>query len=444
MGMFTGLWRTMLLGTKSLLLHPMRSGLTVLGIFIGVASVIWLLAIGEGISLEAQKQIASLGARNIIVRTVKPPSEVLGDARIAMYGLRHDEYDMLVDTIPQIARAVPIREVKRMIRFGPNEIDGRLVGSTPDYFQATKLEVDRGRILNTADVDKRKDFCVLSKEVAQVLFPYQDPIGRRILLPENNDFYEVVGVLKHRTATAAIGGSFSAQDFTKDVYIPLTTMNQRLGRQVWTRRGGTFEGEEVQLNQITLRVHRTEDVIPASQLIKDALRSHDAKMDVDTVVPLELLEQAKTTRLMFMVFMGLIAAVSLLVGGIGIMNIMLATVTERTREIGIRRALGARRSKIISQFLVETITLSVIGGIVGVLAGLTCPWFITRGRDLLGTVLKEQMEALPASVMNMVPTIVPISIPIAFGISVLVGVVFGIYPAFRAARMDPIEALRHE
>ena len=182
-----------------------------------------------------------------------------------------------------------------------------------------------------------------------------------------------------------------------------------------------------------------------SELIKLILRqNHQGKEDWAVTVPLELLEQAQTTKVMFMLFMGLIAAISLLVGGIGIMNIMLATVTDRTRKIGIRRALGARRSDIIRQFLAETITLSVLGGITGILGGLTCGPLTELVRWILNQYFPSVMSQLPELVSTMAPIIVPWSIPLAFFISVTIGVVFGLYPASRAAAMDPIEALRHE
>ena len=254
----------------------------------------------------------------------------------------------------------------------------------------------------------------------------------------------MVGVTKHKDPTAAIGGSFAAQDFTHDVYIPITTLWSRLGDVVITRRSGSREGEEVQLIQVTLRVDDVYHVMETADLVRVTLEQHHPNKDFGITVPLELLEQAKTTRLMFIIFLGMIAAISLLVGGIGIMNIMLATVTERTREIGIRRALGAKRGDITRQFLVETISLSVVGGDTGILGGLMCRPVVTFVQHRLEDFMPRVMEQLPEVIKTLEPIIVPASIPFAFFISVTIGVVFGIYPAMRAASMDPIEALRHE
>ena len=440
------LWiRTWQLAVKSLLLHPLRSLLTVLGIFIGVASVIWLVAIGEGISQEAQRQFQSLGASNIIVRSIKPPSEATAHIRGPVpYGITRSEYKNLVDTIPTISSAVQIREMRRQFSYEGRLVDGRLVGCTPEYAEVTKLNINLGRFITDTDIREKQNFCVLAWEVAERLFPYENPIGRAIHLPEHSDYYYVIGVMDSRTPSAAIGGSLEAQVFSGDVYVPISTVQQRIGDMVVTRRSGSFEGEIVELNQVTLRVNDIKTVLSTAELVKDALRNHDKMQDVSTIVPLELIEQAKTTGFMFMVFMALIAAISLLVGGIGIMNIMLATVTERTREIGIRRALGARQSDIIFQFLIEAVVLSIVGGLTGVAMGLLCPLTMVSLRDFMFEYYPLFTAKWPQVMREMQPVIVWESIPWAFGISVCVGVLFGLYPAARAAQMDPIEALRHE
>jgi len=444
------LWlRTLILGTKSLLLHPLRSLLTVLGIFIGVASVIWLLAIGEGISKQAQTQIESLGADNIIVRSIKPPNDVLAQnsggrgMQIPEYGLTRDDFARLSETIPTVIQAIPVREIRETFQKGRCKVDGRLVGCTPEYQEIAKLALLDGRFINEQDNKMARDYCVLGAKAAELLFPYEDPIGQLVRLGENYN-YKVIGIMAARAPSAGIGGSFAAQDYSLDVYIPLNTLRVRVGDTVVARRSGSFEGETVQLSQITLKIDSTEHVMETSELIKMMLADHHKYEDYGVTVPLELLEQAKTTRMMFAIFMGMMAGISLVVGGIGIMNIMLATVTERTREIGIRRAIGAKQKDIVCQFLIETIVLSVVGGGLGVLVGLTCRPMTTGAMALLKYLNPEAIASLPAIIQDMQPIIVFWSIPLAFFISVLIGIVFGLYPAIRAAKMNPIEALRHE
>jgi putative ABC transport system permease protein len=442
--LFRRIFLTLRLGIYSLLLHKLRSGLAVLGILIGIMAVIWLVAMGEGVSYQAQQQIKDLGANNIIVRSVKPSqtSSKLGNALFVPYGVLRDDYKRVITNIPVIQQAVPMREIKREVRFGQNSTEVRLVGCTPEYFDLNHLTMYRGRFIEDRDGDPADNVCVVAEQAAEKLFGFANPVGLSIQI--DNDFYVVVGETERRDPTAAIGGSLDSQDYNMDVYIPLETLRARIGDMVLTSRSGSREGEIVELSQITVSVAELDQVDQTAEIIRTLVEKYHPNEDVKVVVPKELLKQAELLRMMFNFLLVLIAGISLVVGGIGIMNIMLATVTERTREIGIRRALGATRRAIIYQFLVEAVVLTGVGGTLGVGFGFLVRPAVSGARQFALRVFPDVMSSLPPTIIALEPRIASWSIIASLLISIGVGLVFGLYPARRAAMMDPIEALRHE
>ena len=442
-------FRTIQLALKSLMLHKLRSGLTMLGIVFGVFSVIAMLAIGRGASQQAQDQVLRLGATNILVRSVKPPQDSAsgtGSSMVLVYGLLYQDLHLLTRTLPTAEYVVPIREINKPVRNADRNVNARIVGCTPRYAAMNQLELDDGRFLAQQDLEQKTNVAVIAAQVADRLFGFEDPVGKAIQIQDR--FYSVIGVMLPREATAAIGGSIAAMEYHTDVYIPLPTMRSRMGDMNSTRTVGSFSSELIELSQITVKVPTQEEVIPTAEVIRESLAlNHKDSQHYSVVVPFELLKQAEQLRDIFNVVLGSIAAISLLVGGIGIMNIMLATVTERTREIGIRRALGARQRDITLQFLTETVVLSGTGGLIGIALGLlTSPVFhliqLAGHRFIFkGNTMESEFGRI---FVEMRPEPVPASLPIAFCIAVGIGVVFGIYPARAAARLDPIEALRHE
>jgi len=420
---------TVRLGVKSLLLHKLRSVLTMLGIIFGVCSVIAMLAIGEGASYEAQEAIKKLGSQNIILRSVKPPEDAkqagLGRGAAIDYGLTYADGARIQSTIPGVVRVMPVRIIRENVRFAQNSVPCQVLGTLPFYTEIVGLDILRGRFLTENDERNQDNICVLTVGLAQRLFPYQDPLEQSVKV--DAFYYRVVGLVREKNMPEqrTQAGQMEGEPLDNNVYVPLSTSRSRFGEVLVRRSAGSTEVEKVELHQMTVQMRDTSAVETADPQIKTLLGRFHAKNDYEIIVPLQLLRQAERTKRIFNVVLGSIAAISLLVGGIGIMNIMLATVTERTREIGIRRALGAKRRDITLQFLVETVVLSVGGGLIGVALGIVTPFIVSNLTEM--------------------KTIVTLwSVLVAFGISGAVGIVFGLYPAKAAAQLDPIEALRHE
>jgi putative ABC transport system permease protein len=414
--------RTIKVGLKSLMLHKMRSVLTALGVIFGVCSVIAMLSIGEGAGWEAQQQIKLLGSNNIIIRSAKPPEEEIANverSRLIVYGLTYKDAERFATTVPAVTVVVPMKSMDKDVYYHARRVSTHVVGTVPWYPDIVNFNVARGRFITTMDMSRKNNVCALGEGIAKKLFTYLDPLGKEVKI--GPDYYRVVGIMERRTSEKKA----TQEDLNLDIYIPMTTAQERYSDLNVKLTTGTMEAERVELRQVTVQVNEVENVPTTAKIIRHLLKTFHAKPDYEVVVPLELLNQAKKTKRIFNIVLGSIAAISLLVGGIGIMNIMLASITERTREIGIRRALGAKKRDIILQFLVETVVLSAGGGIVGLIIGVVTPRLVTYFADMM-TIITAW------------------SLILALGISVAIGVIFGLYPASRAANMDPIEALRHE
>jgi len=418
--------RIVRLGIKSLGQHKLRSLLTLLGIIFGGCSVIAMLAIGEGASQEAQDQIRQLGSQNIIIESVKPPEEEKATANTqwaANYGLTYDDAARLEATVPNARILVPMRVLRKAVRNIDRKVDAEVVGTVTWHPQVARLRLLKGRYFSPIEAAGKENVCVVSNSVAEKLFFLEEPLGKVIRV--GSGCYRIIGIAEDKAVKVSEKARKAGQSSNYTVYIPITTAKSRFGELMVKRSSGAFEAERVELHKIIVAVDELEAVEGTALVVQRLLEKFHKKQDYAVVVPLELLRQAKRTKRIFSIVLGSIAAISLLVGGIGIMNIMLATVTERTREIGVRRALGAKRKDIITQFLSETIILSGTGGVVGIIIGIVLPIIISR-------------------LTSMRTIITWWSLLLSFSISVAVGIIFGIYPARRAAQMDPIEALRHE
>ena len=402
---------------RSLQANKVRSALTMLGIIIGVAAVVAMLAIGHGAQAQITDQIQSMGTNLLFVRPGAVQEGGVRQAAGSAQTLTYEDALAIADPVncPSVALVAPeVNLVGQVVYQGVNT-NARIYGVTPEYAEVRNYEVADGEFIGAGHVSGRSLVAVLGSGTAQALFGDESPVGQTVRI--NNVTLRVIGVLESKGGTA-----FGLQD--EVVLVPLTTAQTRLGR-------GFFRGS-ARVSLINVQVASERLVDQAIQEISDLLRERHRVLfedDFEVSSQADILSVANEIMSVLTIFLGGIAAISLLVGGIGIMNIMLVSVTERTREIGIRKAVGAKRRDIRTQFLMEATTLSVLGGVLGILLG----WAISA--------LVSRIQVQGASLSTRLS---PEAVLLATGFSIGVGLFFGIYPAVRAARLHPIDALRYE
>lgn len=401
---------------RALVDHKFRSFLTMLGIIFGVASVITMLSIGEGAKREAIAKYQDLGVNNIIIREKKMSDEELEEVRAKFsQGLSLQDAVVIQEIVPGVVNTASQAEISADVKFADRSVKSTIIGITPGFIDMMNFKTATGVFINREHEDKGLKVCVLGAGVASTLFRSEDPLGQMIKI--DDQWMEVAGVLQSKTLFTETVGELAARDLNTDIYVPLSAFLNRFSPE-------NLLTSEIQ--QITVQMESSNKLIESSKLIDAILqRHHFNNTDYNIVIPYELLRQEEKERQIYNFLLGAIAAISLLVGGIGIMNIMLATVMERTREIGIRRAVGAKKADIMSQFVTEAVVISITGGLIGVLLGVTLSLTVSLFTDI-NTFIR------------------PYAIFIAFGFSVIVGISFGYLPAKNAANLKPIDSIRYE
>jgi putative ABC transport system permease protein len=369
---------------------------------LGVAAVIAMMSVSEGARREALAQFSSMGLDNLVAR----------DRRVASSGLTAGDAQQLLDLVPYTTVASPLAERFVGISRSGKRLNARVVGVSPAYQTILRLDLQRGRFLSELDDRKLARVCVLGGTIARALFGLDDPIGQSIRI--DSTYFEVVGVLAGRGTSEAIG-ALAWRDLEQTVLAPLPTI---LGRSL-----GVAPDQRV--DEIWLQTSNSDRVEEVARVLEHTLTRLHGSPDVDIVIPRELLNQRYRTQRTFSVVVGSVAALALIVGGIGIMNIMLTSVVERTHEIGIRRTVGATRRDVAVQFLTEALLMTVSGGILGIVIGAGVSWGISAyaGWSTYVSV---------------------VAVLLACGVSFVVGIGFGLYPAIRAARLEPVDAVRYE
>lgn len=414
--------------------NKLRTFLTMLGIVFGIASVIAMLSIGEGARMETLEQIELLGTNNIVVKGKKLNRVKNKSGAEFSPGLSLDDVKSIKDINPFVKYVLPQREGLYYVTYKSELFENKIIGTNQFYPSVFNSPLHSGIFFNEKHLDEFSNVCVIGWGIKEKLFKFDDAVNKFIKVDEH--WFRIIGVLDEKIKLADSDSGLPLRDFNMDIYLPITTMIYKMNKYVenpdeynvsWQNQGQVAETiDRKSIAQITVSVTNDENIIEAANLTKRILkRRHYGNEDFEVIVPEQLLAQKQKTQRIFNIVMGAIASISLLVGGIGIMNIMLANILERTKEIGIRRAVGANKADLLSQFLYEALIVSVIGGLLGVISGFILTSLIT-------------------SFAEWKTVITPYSVILSLFVSLVVGLAFGIYPAKKAADKNPIDALRYE